>query len=617
MRSVWAMVCGTIRDQVDFSLMMDYLLRCREKGILQGIVVSTWEHEFDQLGDLQMKLAMNDVAIVMSPTNDDMVANMHANSVNYWRQARQMQSALDLIPTDAIVIKTRTDRALPSTKRLIAMLDEPDPLPLVAEKADAKHLTKIPQVFDHQIAIFRARTGRILQFSDFAFMGYSKDVRKLTNFDIADLTFTRGIVANIQFFIYPFIREYPIIRDYYRVINFYPLFQDLARYTEKGGTQFPKFFERFYAVYFGLLAIHFRIGSFKDPEEFGEISLPIEFSDLFHSGQGKHLYHDSLGVTFNSQKILDSFMEQRVEPVEARRESKHWWQKKRAVSVPQPVVQQASTKCVLSNIQQLSPSMLDRVTNEELLELKGFSDNKEFSPNRWLRIQRPIFAEQSIAYKSSIRYNLPGINESEQESLWRECEESAGANQVLYRYWLKHDIEPKASPAYLMSTARTDNRFSILTVTRLLRQGLVDTDTKSEILRINNFFGSFHVRHGQMNAEIACYVLARYMYLVENEIRIPSMSNEQTEYAFERFLPGKFEIFKSLIKQPEELVGFFDQAISERQDKKQAAARQRVTEMALEVTHNEKYWQLLEKQFNGRYEGYEYAYRYGIEWKLI
>lgn len=615
MRSVWAMVCGNIRDQVDFSLMLDYLLRCREQGIIQGIVVSTWEHEFDQLGDLQMKLALNDVAIVMSPTNDALVADMHANSVNYWRQAKQMQAALDLIPTDAIVIKTRTDRALPATKRLVAMLDEADPLPLVGDKAKAKNLTQIPQVFEHQIAIFKARTGRILQFTDFAFMGYSKDIRKLTNFDIADLTFTRGIVANIQFFIYPFIRDYPIIRDYYRVIDFYPLLKDLAVYTKNGGTEFPKFFERVYAAYFGLLASHFRIGSLQDAKALGEVTKPIEFPALFHSGQGKHLVHDALGVTLNSQVILDQFMMQSTQPVTIEKPRKHWWQKQSAAPEMQPEIQQASTKHVLENIQRLSPAMLDRVTNEELLELKSFAEKEDFSSHHWLRIKRPILAEQPETYKSSIRYALPGISAAEQESLWRECEESTSANQVLYRYWLHHDIKPQDSPAYLMSTARTDNRFSILTVTRLLRQGLVDDKTRAEVLRINNFFGSFHVRHGRMNAEIAGYILARYMYLVENDLKISTMADEQARYVFKRFLPNQFENFKQLVQQPEEMIAFFDREIANRAGKQ--SARQRVIEMALEVTHEDKYWQLLEKQFNGRYEGYEYAYRYGVKWQLI
>ncbi|WP_125581825.1 hypothetical protein [Levilactobacillus cerevisiae] len=617
MRSVWAMVCGTIRDQVDFSLIMDYLMRCREKGIIQGIVVSTWEHEFDQLGDLEAKLALNDVAVVMSPTNDDMVANMHANSVNYWRQAKQMQAALDLIPTDAIVIKTRTDRALPATKRLISMLDEPDPLPLVAEEAQTRNLTQIPRVFKHKIAIFKARTGRILQFTDFAFMGYSPDIRKLINFDIADLTFTRPIVANIQFFIYPFIRDYPIIRDYYRVVDFYPLLKDLNNYTENGGIMFPKFFERVYAAYFGLLVTHFRIGSLGEKSNLGEITLPIEFSALFHSGEGKHLLHDALGVTLNSQEILDKFLGQPFQ-ADDKPKAKHWWQKNASdITPPQVVVEQEATKQVLRNVKNLSSEMLDRVTNEELEELKEFTNNQSFSPNHWLRVKRPILDEQVAPYKSTFRYELPGISDEERANLWQECEESTSANQVLYRYWLHHEIKPEDTPAYLMSTARTDNRFSILTMTRLLRKGLLDNDTKAEILRINNFFGSFHVRHGRMNAETACYIMARYMYLVENNQKIPAMANEQANYVFKRYLSDEFESFKTLLKEPNALIPFFDKAIDERQETKKAAACQRAIEVALEVTHDSKYWDMLEKRFNGRYEGYEYAYQYGISWKLI
>ncbi|MFD1455923.1 hypothetical protein ACFQ44_09625 [Levilactobacillus lanxiensis] len=616
MRSVWAMVCGTVRDQVDFSLMMDYLLQCREQGIIQGIVVSTWVHEFDELSDLQMKLAMNNVEVIMSPTNDQLVGDMGANSVNYWRQAKQMQAALDVIPTDAIVLKTRTDRALPATRKLIAMLDEADALPSVAEQAEERQLTGIPQVFDHQIAIFKARTGRLLQFTDFAFMGYSKDIRKLINFDIADFAFTRSIVANIQFFIYPFIRDYPVIRDYYRVIDFYPLLKDLAHYTENGGTQFPKFLERVYAAYFGLLALHFRIGTLGDPERLGEVTMPIEFPDLFHSGQHRHLVHDALGVTLNSQAVLDQFMKQ-ADSLDEEQPTKRWWQRKQDVAEEQPTVQLESTKQVLYGIKHLSADMLDRVTEPELNELKVFAENKDFSTHHWLRISRATLTEQPQAYQQSVRYELPGISKAEQVALWEKCEDSENPSRELYRYWQHHDIQPRDTPAYLLNSARTDNRFSILTLSRLLRQGVLNEKTAAEALRINNFFASFHVRHGQMNAETACYVLARYLYLVENGLKIPAMATEQTKYVFKRYLPGKFDTFKSLVTQPEKMVVFFDEAIAARQGKGQTAARQRVLEMALEVTHEHKYWSLLEPMFNGKYKGYEYAYQYGIKWELL
>ncbi|TGD18166.1 hypothetical protein [Levilactobacillus suantsaiihabitans] len=614
MRTVWAMVCGTIRDQVDFSLIMDYLLRCREKGIIQGIVVSTWVHEFDGLGDLQMHLALNNVDVIQSPTNEGLVGNMQANSVNYWRQAKQMQAALDRIPPEAIVLKTRTDRALPATKKLIAMLAEPDPLPLVSDRAQATGITQLPRVFDHQIAIFKARTGRILQFTDFAFMGYSRDVRKLVNFDISDFTFTRGLVANIQFFIYPFIRDYPVIRDYYRVIDFYPLLADLKTYTTNGGTVFPKFFERVYAAYFGLLALHFRIGSLPDPTKLGPVTLPIEFADLFHSGQGKHLVHDALGVTLNSQEILTAFMSQTVTPTPVNR---HWWQRKSAQPTPQPAVQDAATKHVLAAMAALSPATLDRITDAELTELKTFAANRKFSPHAWLRIQQGDLQPQSPTYAQSLRYQLPGISAADQDALWQQLAESTSANRVLYRYWRDHNIAPENAAAYLMSSARTDNRFSILTVTRLLRQGFLDGPTTAEVLRINDFFASFHVRHGRMNAEIAAYCLARYLYLVEHHQQIPATATAQVKFVFKRFLPGKFAAFQAIVTDSAALIEFFDQAIAERQGTKQTSARQRVIEMALEVTHDAKYWLQLEPLFNGRYRNYEYAYRYGISWQLI
>ncbi|MFC6288893.1 hypothetical protein [Levilactobacillus angrenensis] len=615
MRTVWAMVCGTIRDQVDFSLIMDYLLQCRERGVIQGIVVSTWTHEFDELEDLQMALALNNVAVVQSAPNDALVGDMRSNSVNYWRQAKQMQAALDRIPPEAIVIKTRTDRALPATKRLIAMLKDEDPLPLVADRAQTTGLTQLPQVLTHQIAIFKARTGRLLQFTDFAFMGYSQDIRKLLNFDISDFTFTRGLVANIQFFIYPFIREYPVMRDYYRVIDFYPLLKDLATYTTQGGQEFPKFFERVYAVYFGLLALHFRIGSLLDADKLGPVTLPIEFSALFHSGQGKHLVHDALGVTLNSQDVLMAFMAQA--PTANAPTRQRWWQRSKADAAVPPAVQEAATKRVLTQISQLTPATCERISDDELADLETFAANQQFSPHPWLRIHQPQLAAQPATYTKSMRYALPGISDTERDALWQACAAGSSANGVLYRYWRDHNIAPENAAPYLMSSARTDNRFSILTMTRILRAGLAADTVTAEILRINDFFASFHVRHGQMNAEMAAYCLARYLYLVEHQQKIPATASDQVKVVFNHYLPGKFAAFAAAAADPAALTDLFDQAIAQRQGPKQATARQRVTEMALEATHDAKYWLQLEKQFNGRNANYESAYRYGISWQLI
>lgn len=615
MRTVWAVICGTLRDQVDFRLMLDYLLQCRDQGILQGIVLSTWEGEVATVPGLAQQLTANQVAVVATKPIDQTIGETTSGSVNYWRQATQLQAALDLIPEDTIVLKTRTDRALPGTRRLIQMLDEPEPLPYVAAVQRKEGLTAFPREFEHQIAIFKARTGRLLQFADFAFMGYRQDIAKLINFDFAALTFKRGMVANIQFFIYPFIRDYPVLRDYYRVINFQFLLGDLATYTQQGGTQFPQFFQRLYAAYFGLLASHFRIGSLLSSQRLGPLEGPIEFSALFHSGQGRHLVHDELGVTLNSQAVLDAFLAQRAPDETAK--TKRWWRKKS----PEPVaagVQEAATKRVLQLLRQPTEHLFGRLTATEFQELRVFAQNQEFSPHAWLRPTTVTLKDQPEAYVQSVAYRLPGLEAKQERALWEKCTQSQNASRVLLDFWFAHDLAPKDSAPYVMSSARTDNRFGVLMVARLLRQGFLSPEDRAEALRITDFFGNFHVRHHQMNAEIASYVLARYLTFVEQGVPVERGTIVQAKFVFERFFPTGFETFQRTVGQhPDDLTALFDAEILRLKRAKKGNARQRVLEMALEVTHQRKYWTQLEKRFNGKYPRYEQAYRYSIRQGLL
>ncbi|KRK94840.1 hypothetical protein FD25_GL000817 [Levilactobacillus acidifarinae DSM 19394] len=594
---------------------MDYLLQCRRKGIIQGIVLSTWSGEVEKIANLGQQLVANNVATVTSNFEEINREKTFSGSDNYWRQAKQLQAALDLIPEDAIILKTRTDRAMPTTRRLIQMMDEPEPLPYVTKVQEERNLTNLPREFEHQIIIFKARTGRLLQFTDFSFMGYQQDVAKLINFDVSSLYFKRGMVANIQFFIYPFIRDYPVLRDYYRAINFQFLLGDLEAYTRQGGTQFPQFFQRLYAAYFGLLASHFRIGSLPSQKRLGELTGPIEFSDLFHSGQGRHLVHDELGVTLNSQAVLDLFMTQPLPDDSAPKQ--RWWHKKTTAPV-QPAVTETATKRILRLLRHPNEQLTGKMTATEYRELQTFAANRDFSPHPWLRQLTPELKDQPAAYVESVAYRLPGLTTEQEQALWRKCEQSGNASRVLLDFWFTHELAPQDSAPYLMSSARTDNRFSVLLVARLLRMRGLSAADQTEALRITNFFGSFHVRHHQMNAEIAGYILARYLYFIEQGQPVEKSTVVQAKYVFERFFPTGFDAFEQLVGQrPEELATLFDTEIDRLRVAKKGGARQRVVEMALEVTHDPKYWTQLEKRFNGKYPRYERAYRYSVAQGLL
>ena len=108
----WAVVCGAVREELDLRLAMNKLLELRETGILAGIVISTWEQEFDRFPELREQLEQNEVTILEQRPLESRVTLGRTNSINYMRQALQFQAALDILPEDCFVLKARTDRSL-------------------------------------------------------------------------------------------------------------------------------------------------------------------------------------------------------------------------------------------------------------------------------------------------------------------------------------------------------------------------------------------------------------------------------------------------------------------------------------------------------------------------
>ncbi|MFD1455917.1 hypothetical protein ACFQ44_09595 [Levilactobacillus lanxiensis] len=591
---VWAAICGTIRNEVDFSLMLDYLLRCRAEGEIQGIVFSTWQRELDNFPKFKEQLQRNGIQIVLSTPVEDLVKDMKSESVNYWRQTVQLQAALNVIPDDAVVIKTRTDRAIPVTRKLVAMLAEDDPLPDVSIVQKKLGLLAFPQEFTHQIAIFHARTGRAFQFTDFAFMGYSVDLRKLLNFDVSELYYSRGMVANMQFFVYPFIRDYPIIKDYYRRINFRFLINDNAAYIKAGGTDFPQFLERFNAVYFGILASHFRVGMMNS-KAVGEITLPIEFTDFFHTSHKHQTVFNGLGTIINSSAFLDEFLTQSTATVKP------------------------TTQHVLDIVRTATTKTFERATNQELQELHQYAnENRAFSNRHWLRRLPFISSSQEKTYKSPIKYRFPGISASEQADLWRTCQDTDWIGVVIFDFWLKHDIAPKDSAVYLMGSARDGDPFSLLILTRMLRRGeILDESTAKEALKLAQFNGRMIAHHDTGNIQAVCYILNYYLYMKANGMAVSKGMNFQVDYVFKRYMKTeKAQLFRKTMDSHDtkELHNLFDAEIMRLKRAGNKVIQRRLTEMALEITHDKAYWPqlvpLIEEQKIRQL--YEYSNRNGL-----
>jgi len=594
---VWAAICGTIRNEVDFSLILDYLLRCRAEGKIQGIVFSTWQHELDDFPELEKQLRVNDIKIALNTPVEDLVKDIKSESVNYWRQTVQLQAALNVIPDDAIVIKTRTDRAIPVTRKLVAMLDEKDPLPDVSVVRKRLSLQAFPQEFTHQIAIFHARTGRAFQFTDFAFMGYSMDLRKLLNFDVSELYYSRGMVANMQFFVYPFVRDYPIIKDYYRRINFRFLINDNAAYVKAGGTDFPEFLERFNAVYFGILASHFRIGMM-NPKAVGKITLPIEFTDFFHTSHEHQTVFNGLGTIINSSAFLDEFLTQSTTTV------------------------RPTTQHVLDIVRTATSRTFERATNQELQELHQYAnENQAFSSRHWLRRLPFVSSSQEKTYKSPIKYQFPGISAEKQAELWQACQDADWISVVIFDFWLKHGIAPKYSIVYLMGSARDGDPFSLLILTRMLRQGEIrDKTTEREVLKLAQFNGRMVAHHNTGNIQAVCYILNYYLYMRANGLTVSKGMNFQVDYVFERYMKvERAQLFRKTMdsKDTEKLHNLFDAEIERLKKAGNKVIQRRLTEMALEITHDKAYWAQLEPLIGEKEQKIRQLYEYSNRNSLL
>lgn len=64
---LWAVICGNIRDELDFKLTLTRMVELRLEGKIQHIVLSTWKGEIDKYAGLREQLAYLQVYLIENP----------------------------------------------------------------------------------------------------------------------------------------------------------------------------------------------------------------------------------------------------------------------------------------------------------------------------------------------------------------------------------------------------------------------------------------------------------------------------------------------------------------------------------------------------------------------
>lgn len=468
---LWAVMCGNIRDELDFKLTLTRMIELRSEGKIQHIVLSTWKGEIDKYIGLREQLSYLQVYLIENPAFSPEIESTASESVNYWRQARQLLAALDMIPKRDFILRLRTDRSL----NYINQMDKLGVFTNYAQPAIA--LGKFPKLFQYKITVFGPKMVRLLHMIDFVLLGQNRDLYRLINFEFAELGHQKQIVANAQWFMAPFLKEFPILRDYLRFIHFVNRVKILKTHVElhKENAFFPQVYYKVYAIYLMILYTHFNIlymGKLKQADY-----TQIQFYQLFSSTENYGIQHTSLGSSIRDQGILEYFLFGKLKPSSAYGNF---------------------LKQVTHLIAYGADESFD-LSFEEYKELVDLSNDNFYETSeeiKWFkRLRRPpVNLKQLHRYETDINQATLNFINSDNEK-WIALTHTENVEKDVYKLWLSlENPSVDITEKMLLPIARTGNEYAIYVLLDLLDQELISPLNAEEVRRIVFFYLDIHTR---------------------------------------------------------------------------------------------------------------------------
>lgn len=566
----WAVVCGAVREELDLRLAANKLLEMRESGLIKGIIISTWEKEFDRFPELRRQLESNDVRIIEQRPLESRMTIARTNSTNYMRQALQFQAALDILPEDCFVLKARTDRSLHQILQIESQLFE---APQQVGFSNKQMNIKMPHVFNYKITIFNARIQRIFNFSDFVFWGHISDVRKFINFNLAELSFNRDLVANTQWFLYPFAEQFPVIRDYFRLVNFRPLIFGMKEYFDQDHYKenFPRFFYRVYGSYLMILSHYFNLVDMRrdlesDTYKFKEglENTTYHFLELFKGAKSKGLVHSSLGCVLLNNKVIENLLNHET------------CKGNYSDEVFQQVLQEET--------------LFKTISKDEYEELDHFEKNNGWNiSQRWLRRvnwKKKLEQQSQEYYENVLEYDFRGLNRRESLQLLEDLKQVDRTDFYLYSVWL--DMEKlgwESVEQMVIPLARTQNQEAVLMVSRVLRaQKIKDPKVIDSLTHLIQVTYGVRKQRGTLNIKTCQLMIDLLVYQQSLETKTDLFKNYEFRFILNRYLEKEeFEMIEKEKFSLEELVAYLYELSDSYRKKNRGTRSLRLLELATEI----------------------------------
>lgn len=487
---LWAVICGNIRDELDFKLTLTKLVEMRSQGKISHILLSTWHYEIDKYEELRDTLKYLNIFVIESNSISDELQNVNSNSVNYWRQSKQLLAALDVIPKDNFILRVRTDRSL-------NYINQMEKLGVFENFAiEAIQYGQFPKLFKYKVFVFGPKTVRLMHMIDFAFLGYSRDLYKMINFDLNDIMFRKSIVANAQWFMYPFIREFQVLRDYMSFTVFNNTIKTLKEYVDKNKdlSDFPEIYFKVYAIYILIMYTHFKILYFGRIDD--SVLSETSFYHFFTSSEKNNLYATSLGTSIRNENILEFAVKGKFKN-----------------SVAYSKFMDCINGLVAGgNSNEYELNYEDVVDLEKFVKNEIYCDNKEI---KWYRKLNTRPLKLNISYKDS--YEVSGLNCILTDvEFWNKLISSENLERKLMSEWMDlKNPNHLTTEKMLIPVSKTGNQYAIYILADMYFYGYISNVNIAEIIRVLEFYLNIHIKK-KTNTNITLRIAFKYLSLIDS-----------------------------------------------------------------------------------------------------
>lgn len=247
----WVILPGGIRDLNSLSGILNRVLDWRRRGLVEGIVLSTWDRHVSGRPELAAVLRTHGV-IWLETEEPGLVLAGHV-----LHQMKANLMALHACPEGCNILKLRTDK--------LEILTEYSGSNDV-ENALAGRMNLMvdlgggwPDIYQQRVVAFHTYLPYPFFMADMAFFGARSDLLKMINFDLQYLFVFRNLLPEQWFHSHAFIRSFPIFRSYFYMAPGLVRSKEVTQRLMAAAFESP-FFVDVFASWLVVLSRYFRCG---------------------------------------------------------------------------------------------------------------------------------------------------------------------------------------------------------------------------------------------------------------------------------------------------------------------------------------------------------------------